>query len=139
MVDLSIPLNVRNNYSYRVRAANQQVLAAEAYYLSVLRKQQLKIETSLASLQAYQQRVDQWQLLMPGRGERGEALLAKQWRSGDISTTDYLLTLQQISEGLLAGIDLSADFQMARIQWLLDSGQLLTLFPVTSDLQDDKK
>ena len=52
------------------------------------------------------------------------SLLQKQWKVGDISTTEYLLTLQQRTEGLLAGIELEQEYQFALIQLLLDTAQL---------------
>jgi outer membrane protein, heavy metal efflux system len=121
---LSIPLNVRNNFSARARAANQIALSAEAKYLSIRRKQEFAITAASETLREYQQRYDYWQALMKGRGKRSESLLEKQWRSGDLSTTEYLLTLQQRTEGLLAGIELQSQFQLARIDWLLQTGQI---------------
>ncbi len=125
-VTLSIPLNVRNNFTAEARAANQQALAAEAAYRSVWRKQQAAIRASTAALAEYQKRYLRWQTLMQGRGESSGNLLEKQWRSGDMSTTEYLLTLQQRTEGLMAGIELQAQYQSAGIEWLLQSGQMNT-------------
>ncbi len=123
-VTLSIPLNIRNNFSAEARAANQQALAAEAAYRSVRRKQQAAIRASRATLTEYEKRYLRWQTLMQGRGESSGNLLEKQWRSGDMSTTEYLLTLQQRTEGLMAGIELQTQYQSARIEWLLQSGQM---------------
>ena len=123
-VTLSIPLNVRNNFSAEARAARRQALAAEANYRSVWRKQQAAIRASTATLGEYQKRYQRWQTLMQGRGESSGNLLEKQWRSGDMSTTEYLLALQQRTEGLVAGIELHTQFQLARIEWLLQTGQM---------------
>jgi len=120
----SIPLNVRNNFSATARAASQQALSAEARYRAVRRKQQANIEATYLALQAYQRQYNRWKSLMKGRGERSESLLEKQWGGGDLSTTEYLLALQQRAEGLLAGIELSTRFQLARIEWLFQSGQV---------------
>jgi len=125
-VTLSIPLNVRNNFSAETRAARKQALAAEANYRSVWRKQQAAIRASTAALSEYQKRYQRWQKLMRGRSERSENLLDKQWCSGDLSTTEYLLALQQRTEGLVAGIELNTQYQLARIEWLLQSGQMET-------------
>ena len=125
-VTVSIPLNLRNNYSAETRAAGRQALAAEANYRSVWRKQQAEIRASAASLSEYQKRYQRWQGLMKGRGESSENLLEKQWNSGDLSTTEYLLALQQRTEGLVAGIELNTQYQLARIEWLLQSGQMET-------------
>jgi len=123
-VTFSIPLNVRNNFSALARAASQEALSAEARYRAVRRKQQAAIDAAQAALQAYQRQYLRWKTLMAGRGERSANLLEKQWAGGDFSTTEYLLALQQRAEGLNAGIELSMEFQLTRIEWLLQTGQI---------------
>ncbi len=123
-LSFSIPLNTRNNFSAQARAVSQEALSAQAHYRAIRRKQRFAIEASEAALQEYQQRFERWQHLMQGRGERSGQLLEKQWHSGDISTSEYLLALQQRTEGLLAGIELSTQFKLARIDWLLHTGQI---------------
>ncbi len=123
-VTLSIPLNVRNNFSAEARAAGKQALAAEAGYRAVRRKQQAAVRSSMAALEEYRKRYQRWRSLMQGRAESSGRLLEKQWQHGDLGTTEYLLALQQRSEGLVAGIELHSRFQAARIEWLLQSGQM---------------
>jgi len=123
-VTFSMPLNIRNNYSAQARAANQQAIAAEANFRSVMRKQQFAIQSSTDTLITYQKNYQRWQQLMAGRGKRSGDLLQKQWQSGDVSTTEYLLALQQRAEGLNAGIELQSQFQLSQIDWLLQVGQI---------------
>ncbi len=125
-LNFSIPLHIRNNFNAEARAANQEALAAESQYIATKRRQQYSIEASQASLQEFQKRYQRWQSLMQGRGERSGSLLEIQWQSGDLSTTEYLLALQQRNEGLAAGIELGTQFYLARIDWLLQTGQLKT-------------
>ncbi|VAW11516.1 hypothetical protein MNBD_BACTEROID05-153 [hydrothermal vent metagenome] len=120
----SMPLYVRNNFSLQYKSANQLAIAAESNYYAVKRKQQFSIKASQMALREYRNRYQKWQNLMQGRGENSESLLQKQWNVGDISTTEYLLTLQQRTQGLLAGIDLEQEYQSAVIQLLLDTAQL---------------
>jgi hypothetical protein len=122
-----MPLNIRNNFSAQARAANQQALAAEANFLSIMRKQRFSIQSSIDTLLTYQKNYQRWQQLMDGRGKRSGDLLQKQWQSGDVSTTEYLLALQQRAEGLKAGIDLQSQFQLSQIDWLLQVGQIKTV------------
>ena len=119
-----MPLNIRNNFSLQYKAANQQAIAAESSYLAAVRKQKFAIQASKLALNEYDNRYKRWRTLMQGRGENSESLLQKQWKVGDISTTEYLLTLQQRTEGLLAGIELEQEYQFALIQLLLDTAQL---------------
>ncbi|NOZ65749.1 MAG: TolC family protein [Alphaproteobacteria bacterium] len=123
-VTLSIPLNVRNNFSAQARAASRESFAAEASYRAVQRRQLSAIRASTATLEEYEKRYLRWQTLMEGRAESSGDLLEKQWRSGDMSTTEYLLSLQQRTQGLIAGIELHTQYQMARIEWLLQTGQM---------------
>ncbi len=123
-LSFSIPLKVRNNFNAQARAASQEALSAEAQYRSIRRKQMAAIESSRASLGEYQKRYDRLNLLMAGRGERSKQLLDKQWQSGDLGTTEFLLALQQRADGLAAGIELQTQFELARIEWLFQTGQL---------------
>ena len=125
-VTFSMPLNIRNNYSAQARAVNQQAIAAEANFRSVMRKQRFAIQSSTDTLLTYQMNYQRWQQLMDGRGKRSGDLLQKQWQSGDVSTTEYLLALQQRAEGLIAGIELQSQFQLSQIDWLLQVGQINT-------------
>ncbi len=129
----SMPLNIRNNFSSQYKAANQQASAAESSYLAVVRKQKYAIEASKLALNEYRNRYKKWQALMQGRGKNSESLLHKQWNVGDISTTQYLLTLQQRTEGLLAGIGLEQEYKFALIQLLLDTAQLYIQQPVKNE------
>jgi outer membrane protein TolC len=120
----SIPLHFRNNFSSEIQAASQKAASAKAQYQAIRRKQQFAIAAAQAALQEYQQRFERWQNLIQGRGERSGQLLEKQWQSGDMSTTEYLLAMQQRTEGLIAGIELRTLFHSARVDWLLQTGQL---------------
>ncbi len=123
-VTLSIPLNIRNNFRAEARAASRESFAAEANYRAVQRRQQAAIRASSATLKEYEKRYLRWKTLMDGRAQSSSDLLEKQWRSGDMSMTEYLLSLQQRTEGLIAGIELNTQFQIARIEWLLQTGQM---------------
>ena len=123
-LDFSMPLNIRNDFSEQARAANQFANAAESTYRSVFRQQKFAIQASKATLLAYQKNYHRWVKLMQGRGKRSGYLLAKQWQSGDMSTTQYLLALQQRAAGLSAGIELKNQYRLSQIDWLLQVGQL---------------
>jgi outer membrane protein TolC len=120
----SMPLNIRQDFSAQAQAANQQSIAAEANFRSVFRKQKYAIQAAADTLMVYQQNYQRWQKLMEGRGERSGDLLHKQWQSGDLSTTEYLLALQQRAEGLNAGIELQSQYHLSQIEWLLQVGQV---------------
>jgi adhesin transport system outer membrane protein len=123
-VTFSMPLSIRNDYQANANAKNQQAIAAEANFRSVIRKQKYLIQASTASLISNKKYLGRWQELMQGRGKHSAQLLQRQWQVGDLNTSDYLLALQQRAEGLYAGIELQARFKLSEVQWLLNVGQL---------------
>ncbi len=123
---LSIPLNVRNNFSAETRAAEQAALEAEARFQSTYRKQRFDWSAAHAAWQRYEQQYRRWQTVAQGRVENSAELLKRQWRTGDLSTTNYLLALNQRTESLLAGIELEKQTRLALTDVLQQSGRLIS-------------
>lgn len=120
----SIPLNVRNNYRAETRAAERTAQEAEARFQAIYRKRRFDWQAAHAVWQRYEQQYRRWQDVVLGRVENSAELLKRQWRSGDLSTTDYLLALNQRAESLLAGIELEKQAQLALTEALQQSGRL---------------
>jgi len=120
----SIPLNVRNNFSAEQKAAAEEALSAEAAYRAVHRQQQFQIQAAASIAQQYQKQLQRLKSLLPQSSEQSQKLLEQQWRTGDLSTNDYLLALQQSMAGALSGIELQEEFQLAAIDWLMATGQM---------------
>jgi cobalt-zinc-cadmium efflux system outer membrane protein len=125
-LNFSIPLNVRNNFSAETRAASRAALEAEARFQAVYRKQRFDWQASQAAWQRFDQQYRRWQALVQGRVGRSAELLERLWRSGDLSTTDYLLALNQRAESLLAGIELEKQARLTLTDVLQQSGRLAT-------------
>lgn len=121
----SIPLNVRNNFSAETRAANRKALEAEARFQGIYRKQRFDWKASLAAWQRFELQYRRWQTLVQGRIDKSADLLERQWRSGDLSTTDYLLALNQRAESLRSGIELEKQTRLALTNVLQQSGHLM--------------
>lgn len=133
-LSFSIPLNVRNNFSAETRAAQQSALEAEARYNAIYRKQRLDWHAAHAAWQRYKNQYKRWQTLVKGRVQNSAQLLQRQWQTGDLSTTDYLLAVNQRAESLLAGIELEKQTRLARIDALRQSGRLIsTTTPSTTN------
>jgi len=122
----SIPLNVRNNFSAERRAADEEALAAEAAYLAVRRNQQYQVQATSSIAQQYQKQLQRLKSLLQQSNEESLKLLEQQWRTGDLSTNDYLIALQQNMAGALSANELQEKFQLAVIDWLKASGQVTT-------------
>ena len=129
---LSVPLNVRNNYSARTRAASQQALSAEAAYRAVRRQLRYALQADSAVVEQYRAQVTRWHSLMSERRDQSRRLLERQWNAGDLSTTEYLLTLQQGMDGLMAGISLNEQYRLAVVRWLSTSGQVVARLSTSS-------
>jgi len=121
----SIPLNVRNNFSAETRAAERTALEAEARFQAIYRKQRFDWQAAQATWQRFEQQYRRWQEVVQGRVEKSAELLKRQWRTGDLSTTNYLLALNQRTESLLAGIELEKQTRLALTEALQQSGHLI--------------
>ncbi|WP_095505047.1 TolC family protein [Paraferrimonas sedimenticola] len=126
-LSVSVPLHVRNNFSAENRAAKSMELEAEANWIATFRKQRVDWQVARGTWQRYQHHLNSWKALSADRAENSEQLLKRQWQSGDISTSDYLLALNQRTESLLAGIELEKQAQLALTQALYQSGLLSTI------------
>jgi len=129
----SIPLNIRNDYSAETRAAERMALETEARFRAQYRKLRFDLKGAFGAWQSYNLQFTQWQSLVKGRIESSGDLLEKQWRSGDLSTTNYLIALNQRAESLLSGIELEKQTRIALKNLMLQSGRLIDLPPVQHD------
>ena len=129
----SIPLNVRNNFNAESRAAESKALEAEARFQALYRKQRFDWQAAHSTWELYANQYRRWQAVAQDRVENSAQLLERQWRSGDLSTSNYLLALNQRAESLLAGIQLEKQTQHALTEVLQQSGRLNTAtIPATS-------
>ncbi|ABV85867.1 TolC family protein [Shewanella pealeana] len=123
-VGVSIPLQIRNNYSEAIAVANQGVVIAEQTYLAaerILLQQQKQFSLSLPRLT---QRYQDWSELVLTSGSKAASSLSQQWQAGDISTSDYLQSQRQMSGSYLAGLALESALYESWLSWMGASGQL---------------
>ncbi|WP_419631261.1 hypothetical protein [Thiolapillus sp.] len=106
-------------------------LAATGGYQPSLRSRWLAAWEMRAQLKSAGQRYtlvsDAWkQWLSQGRSslQKRIRLLETLWRAGEISTTDYLLQVQQALDTQIAGIELHGDFWNAWLAWMNHSASL---------------
>jgi len=96
-LSFSLPLQVRNDYQSDVDAARAEALQADQLA-------QQSYRTLLARIAG--------------------SLLDTLWQSGEISTTDYLLQLQQTLDTRITGTELQGELWSAWVHWLAASGTL---------------
>lgn len=131
----SLPLKIRNNNGAALSASRQHALETESLYRAAHTKQRIAIETSQTVLDTYRRHYERWQSLVAGKGEHLRTTLLNRWSAGDINTTEYLQTLQQYSESQWAGIELKRQIDLAQVNWLVQTGQVVTHFNDTKEFE----
>lgn len=124
MLEISVPLNIRNNYSSEYTASLEKVNQTELELMEERRLLDNEIKLSLNNYKQLKSRVLSWKKLTGNRLKESQKLLDKQWRSGDISTSDYLFSLRQRTDTLIANIELTGEMQKAWIEWLSSTSQV---------------
>jgi len=123
-VSFSIPLMLRNSYRAEVEVANQEALQIE----HMMRYAILRAEAHLkGSHQRYQLTYDAWQSWQAnGLNSLKEQmdLIKTIWKSGEMSTSDYLIQAKQNVDAQQTAVRLSAQMWEAWIEWLVASGQI---------------
>ncbi|RLA02143.1 MAG: hypothetical protein DRQ47_07175 [Gammaproteobacteria bacterium] len=120
----SMPLFVRNNYSAEIDSAVAQAAIVDQnyrnHYRNVMVAAKISRKTLELTFKAYKDWINQ---IQQGLEQRSE-LLQKSWNSGDLSTTEYLVQIQQTLQTRIAAVELKTDLVDAWINNLLSSGRL---------------
>ncbi|ASP39556.1 hypothetical protein CHH28_13105 [Bacterioplanes sanyensis] len=132
-LNLSIPLNVRNDYAPEQRALQQQALALEADYRAQRRLLQQQWQQAQQNWRNFDQQWQQWRQHSQHRLTQTAELLHQRWQQGDLSSADYLRSLNQLAASEQAGIELQRQARLANLQRWLSAGQLPTFaLPATT-------
>jgi outer membrane protein, heavy metal efflux system len=124
-LSLSIPLAVRNNYSAQVDAARANVDAATAGVLSQQRIAQARLDESVSRYSALREASKSFDSSRAAAFTDRTGMLERLWKSGEITTSDYLVQLRQSLDTALSGLELRNDTWQAWIDFLSASGRLL--------------
>ncbi|MFB2800611.1 TolC family protein [Shewanella seohaensis] len=126
-VGVAIPLQVRNNYSELQSVADKGIAIAEQNYLArerVLTAKQAQFTNALPRLLA---RYQDWRERVEASGSKAAKSLSELWRSGDVSTSEYLQSRRQLAASYLVGLNLETAIYQSWLTWMGDSGQLLSV------------
>ncbi|KPN75153.1 transporter [Shewanella sp. Sh95] len=132
-VGVAIPLQVRNNYSELQSVADKGIAIAEQSYLArerVLTAKQAQFNNALPRLLA---RYQDWRERVAASGSKAAKSLSEQWRSGDVSTSEYLQSRRQLAASYLVGLNLETAIYQSWLTWMGDSGQLLPVVDTFAD------
>ncbi|EGM68642.1 TolC family protein [Shewanella sp. HN-41] len=124
-IGVSVPLQVRNNYSELQAIAEKDTAIAEQLFLArerVLTTKQKQIEHALPRLLA---RYQDWRELVQTSGAKAAKSLSQQWQAGDVSTSEYLQSRRQLAASYLVGLNLETAIYQTWLTWMGESGQLM--------------
>jgi len=120
----SMPLFIRNNFSSEVDSAIANSVAVEQQYFSRYREALVKVKSTRYSLRLTLAAYNAW----VGQNQKGlqerAGILKKLWQSGELSTTNYLLQIQQTLDTQIAASQLKEDLFNIWFDYLLASGQV---------------
>lgn len=122
-VTLSIPLNIYNTFQADVDVARANIRVAEATLDN--KKYQLKSElrSAATTYQLTYQSWQSWRKIASKSLKNQSHLLMRLWRAGELSTSDYLVQLNQIREAELNNVELKGNVWKAWFNWLGVSNQ----------------
>ncbi len=121
-VTVSIPLFVRNSFRAELDAANAEATRAEQAYRRDLRRANGSLQSAAQRYRLTRVALAYWEKTGKTSLQDRIELLKRLWESGEISTTDYLVQLQQTLDTRASAVELQGAAWSAWIAWLTASG-----------------
>ncbi|WP_298443106.1 TolC family protein [uncultured Ferrimonas sp.] len=123
---ISVPLALRNRGQAELQQAQQQLLLAELQLSEHQQRLSIELESLTAQWQLLSSNYGQWQQLALQPLASSQALLQKQWRSGELTTPNFVQAQQQLLATHSAGAQLQTQRQQAALALLAARGELET-------------
>ncbi len=120
----SMPLQIRNDFQSDVDAARADALQAEKQAQQAFFDLKARLQAAHAGYNVMARAWQQWISLGQDSLRQRADLLESLWRAGEMSTTDYLLQLQQTLDTQIAGAELQGELWRAWVEWLGASNSL---------------
>ena len=120
---LSIPLNVRNNYRAEVDEARANIRRTESNLENSKHLTKTRLQSAAQTYQLTYAGWKSWQKIAGSSLQQQSNLLLRLWRLGELSTSDYLVQLNQIKEAELNNVELKGSIWKAWFNWLATSNQ----------------
>lgn len=120
---LSIPLNVRNNFRAEVEEAKANVRRAEGTLENSRHQLRTRLQSAAQTYQLTYSGWQSWQKVAGSSLQKQSQLLLRLWNAGELSTSDYLVQLNQIREAELNHVELKGNVWKAWFNWLATSNQ----------------
>jgi outer membrane protein, heavy metal efflux system len=122
--NLSIPLQVRNNFQAEVDAANAEMIQAQRESLDAYRKLKSRLEIAIVSYQLSRQAWLAWQESGADTLSEQIKLLERLWKAGELNTTNYLIQLNQALVTKASAIEQRGRMWTEWSEWLISSGKI---------------
>jgi len=121
---LTVPLNVRNDFSAEVEEAQQELTRIKQSALQEFRDIRADVVMSTKQYRLLQQVWNNWQTTAQTSISEQLDLIKRLWRAGDMSTTDYLVQLKQAIETQAAGIELRGRLWQSGFEWMTTTASI---------------
>ena len=117
-VNVSVPIQFRNNFSEVALAARELALASEERLHAQLRDTREAVRNLAEQLQQTRLRFELWQALHDNEMTEQVDVLQQRYAQGDLSLADYQWQVQQLRDGMQAGLTLQKNFQQTYVAYL---------------------
>lgn len=123
-LNLTIPLHVRNRFSYEVTAASAERRQAQQEAADISRQAYARFQGAQERYQLSRTAWADWKRTGGVSLQRQSDLLWRLWEAGELSTTEFLVQLQQTLDTRESALELRAALWRAWFEWLTASGQI---------------
>lgn len=123
-VSVSVPLPILNTGRADVDAARADADASMAKLQAERLRARASLQEAQARYGALRHAADSFRSSRAAAFQERTALLEKLWRSGEISTSDYLVQLKQSLDTALSGLELESQTWQAWFDYLTAAGRL---------------
>jgi cobalt-zinc-cadmium efflux system outer membrane protein len=123
-INLSIPLYVRNNFNEEVVAAQSEQREAEYRHQNILNSAHTQLIAATNRYQVTQEAWHGWENSGQSSYEKQTKLLQRLWEAGELSTTDYLVQLNQALDTQASATELRQQLWASWFNWLSASGEI---------------
>jgi cobalt-zinc-cadmium efflux system outer membrane protein len=122
-LSFSIPLNIRNTFQAEVDEAEAHLRRAESELLEMRHVYWVRLKSSAQAYQLAYSGWQSWQKIVGTSVQKQGRLLMRFWKVGELSTSDYLVQLNQLKEAEIDNVKLKENIWKAWFSWLAISSQ----------------
>ncbi len=121
---LEIPLQVRNDFTEQVEAAQAEALQAEREAQDTFRNVLSQLQGAHRRLELTRESLTQWRSQGQPNLKGYATLLERLWKAGEIGSTEYLVQLRQVLDTRIAGEAVQGKAWLAWTDWLSAAGRV---------------